>query len=960
MATRVKWDKYETALLIETFWLIEKNPNDKKALIEKLSCDLRQRAINIGLEIDEKFRNVNGITMQLAPIGHAFFTDRPTLTTSVLFEEMVRVYRTDKERFEKILDEAKQQVLRGNDMRNSRENNRRVFAEWLINNNTTGIENGNVIKTLDSASSHSLKYMQIDLWELTNAKMFADVAKKMMRSNVFRVLRKRTADDFAKVAPLYLVYLKRISLKRNNVSEQEIKKEKVVKEVKDNNQVIGVKESNVSDLVGTEKSVVQSKPTLGGFYDWLLNNQKLAEKSCSSYASAVKTLDEYAQKSLTGNGTLLTDDREIIRTTIIALCEDEEIIRKNKEQHNRYVCALQKYAVFSGIQSEEVNLTKKPSGIASLVENQKVNEAGLGECNVTLNNTGADSSSGREIFYDWLLNDQQLAPKSCSSYASAIKVLDEYARYNMSKTGALFTEDKEIIQSTISALYEDPVVKKKNEEQHNRYFAALRRYETFSSVEFEKKAQSTDFVDTVSEEERARIKETVRKNYSFGFNYNSPIEVLRFRNYYYGDHELECSLGDGELVKVIKKTGFEFNGKIYVIASDAMARLQEIVNEKVQDNILIVYYDELYNENETWLYEEGVLSGEMMQKMVREMYPCFVYKPHYFLLSMTRNTEIDAINMEIERVWGGEVLQTFEELRTKLPYIPLEKIKQALSYSTQFKWNSFETYANKALFRITDEQLYAIKERVTQLCDEKGSAQFEELPIEEILTENYELSETAFYEIMFSYLSDEYIRNSKVITRKGETLDTTEEIIKFCQKSGTCKMSELEELMRNLAGEVRYPVIIEAANVAMVRVDEENFVADSSVNFEIEVIDGLLEDMIIDNGMGMKEVTTFGAFPYCGYPWNLFLLESFCRRFSEKFRYLCITPNSRNAGAIVKKTSTLDYHGVMAEALAKASVELNEESAYEYLVASGFMIRRQYANMADLLEKAMVIRERRK
>lgn len=72
MAIRIKWDKYETALLIDGFWRIENSPEKKKEIIAELSESLRTRAVNLGIEIDDVFRNVNGISMQLSPIAHAF------------------------------------------------------------------------------------------------------------------------------------------------------------------------------------------------------------------------------------------------------------------------------------------------------------------------------------------------------------------------------------------------------------------------------------------------------------------------------------------------------------------------------------------------------------------------------------------------------------------------------------------------------------------------------------------------------------------------------------------------------------------------------------------------------------------------------------------------------------------------------------------------------------------------
>lgn len=96
MAVRVKWDQYETALLIDTFWLMEKNPDMKKTYISDLSEKLRRKAVISGIEIDDVYRNINGITMQLVSIGHSFFPERPGLTTSAVFERMVHLYNNDK------------------------------------------------------------------------------------------------------------------------------------------------------------------------------------------------------------------------------------------------------------------------------------------------------------------------------------------------------------------------------------------------------------------------------------------------------------------------------------------------------------------------------------------------------------------------------------------------------------------------------------------------------------------------------------------------------------------------------------------------------------------------------------------------------------------------------------------------------------------------------------------------
>jgi hypothetical protein len=170
-------------------------------------------------------------------------------------------------------------------------------------------------------------------------------------------------------------------------------------------------------------------------------------------------------------------------------------------------------------------------------------------------------------------------------------------------------------------------------------------------------------------------------------------------------------------------------------------------------------------------------------------------------------------------------------------------------------------------------------------------------------------------------------------------------------------MKELQQIMLDAEGVVRYPVVIEAANAVMVRVSQDEYVADYRVSFDVSSIDKALDEVVVGNGIGLKELNTFSTFPFCGVAWNHFVLESYCRRFSAKYKYLCLTPNSKNAGAIILKTSVLSYHDIMAEALARSGVKLIKKDAFDYLINSGFLIRRRYSGMGDLLNKSAALRK---
>ena len=145
----------------------------------------------------------------------------------------------------------------------------------------------------------------------------------------------------------------------------------------------------------------------------------------------------------------------------------------------------------------------------------------------------------------------------------------------------------------------------------------------------------------------------------------------------------------------------------------------------------------------------------------------------------------------------------------------------------------------------------------------------------------------------------------------------------------------------------------------MVRVDADRFVSDEQVNFNEADIDEVLDTLVQGEAIGMKEITSFALFPDCNFAWNLYLLESFCRRFSKAFKYMAVTTNSRNAGAIVRKELISDYHTLLANVLAVKCVNLSNEAVMDYLFDNGYIARHSYKYIQNLIELALELREGR-
>lgn len=108
MALRIPWDEYETALLIEACLKVDCGEVPRTQAVAELSKALRKRAIDKGIEIDEIYRNENGISMQMSKIQQIIHhKSESKWYISKLFLDMVEMYYSDRQQFDEILLEAK-------------------------------------------------------------------------------------------------------------------------------------------------------------------------------------------------------------------------------------------------------------------------------------------------------------------------------------------------------------------------------------------------------------------------------------------------------------------------------------------------------------------------------------------------------------------------------------------------------------------------------------------------------------------------------------------------------------------------------------------------------------------------------------------------------------------------------------------------------------------------------------
>ena len=110
MALRILWDRDEALILLDGLLSVLNGEQPRLRAVKAVSEELRKRAVDNGVKIDEVFRNTNGISMQMGVIEYIYTDGEHGLKKSgipPLFKEVVTLYKADRPTYEKLLKEAR-------------------------------------------------------------------------------------------------------------------------------------------------------------------------------------------------------------------------------------------------------------------------------------------------------------------------------------------------------------------------------------------------------------------------------------------------------------------------------------------------------------------------------------------------------------------------------------------------------------------------------------------------------------------------------------------------------------------------------------------------------------------------------------------------------------------------------------------------------------------------------------
>ena len=306
MAKRIPWDIYEAVLLVDAYYLVKEGCLDRKMAVCILSEELRRKALNSNLAIDDVFRNTNGINMRLYEIQYIDTGGKTGMkNTSKLFVETVEIYHNSPDEFYSLLQEAKRQVGY------SSQRSEQSFMFWLEDHvyaaNRVNIEIA--FRVVDNYA-RKMGLITGNFDALQDHTQIEEIVGEV--ANNTRKTKSACSYDFDGLLQSHRTYAE---LLRNEKGRGAV-----------------------------EDKCIDNDVKAKGFSKWLIDEMKLATATARGYSSAINTATPHAQEICGIKGSIYDiDDLEELQKVLKTMMSDDGFIVVNSQSHNRFRGAFDKY-----------------------------------------------------------------------------------------------------------------------------------------------------------------------------------------------------------------------------------------------------------------------------------------------------------------------------------------------------------------------------------------------------------------------------------------------------------------------------------------------------------------------------------------------------------------------------------------------------------------------------------------
>ena len=451
---------------------------------------------------------------------------------------------------------------------------------------------------------------------------------------------------------------------------------------------------------------------------------------------------------------------------------------------------------------------------------------------------------------------------------------------------------------------------------------------------------------------REKILNIIAENFPNGLRYDF-ITDRKIRRLYKEKFGAEIS-PNLKIEAILERHCVKCNGKFYLITQLHKEKILQLVNEIISDNV-IVFYSKLYDKHQDFFAEMNIFSAEVLRETLQNISNKYVYNEDFF----TKKWFVTPQDL-LQKYFQSRNEISLDDVEKIFPYIPLDVSKKILSADKNFLFIGQNKYILLDSIQFDEDEIKSAREIFVTEIKHNGHAILDSTKFPHTFELNPELSEanicTAVYE---KFLSDEFSKTTNILTHKSEKVNLRQLIRNFCVEHDEITTDELLNYAVAVGSKKTSATnnTFTAAYQVMVRVSKDLFMRDSLIVFDVDGVDSALNSFVQDKIIALRDVNDFSMFPPVkGYSWNLYMLESFLRKYSRRYNFDTAAANNSLMGAIYPKSRTFEnYTDVQASIIVQENIPLDEKSIAEFLISRGIRKTKNKNALAEILNRAQEI-----
>lgn len=1011
MAIRILWDEEEAAILLDALVRVLEEKITRDIAISEVSFKLRERAKRKGIKIDEIFRNKNGIQLQMSAMEYIFTNGKAGLNKGKvnLFQKIVDMYKTDRTSYEKLLEEARQEVINKNSVQDD-------FFVWLATKiPATQLSDYYMLYANIDSFCYSNNIIHQNLFDTRNLSEISAVIDTVNKNQEFRRKYRMSISKMATALKYYNDFLN-IHPELVNVNTSTIVNEQREQSVITSSQqeisTISAKKSNTINTIESlnenyqeyclnfneNSTFIDTEPVTIIYFE---NEFPAYSNWKKTYAKIVTILqDDYPEifikllgKNIFGRGSadvgrgkdkyLMYMPKEIgedlyIETyytisdivkkirTLLDMCNvdyENLKIKYRKKQARKTVCEKSESQPLSPLKFEEkqeqVETVSKKTGRSAFMEWLK----------------GKNTDIGHILGYASDIN-------KCSKYAIKKNITADNL-FEVSDIAKLFDIRRKLFSENDVVVYDSKHGKSLRDSFQKliefREFTFNQKYNN-SSETLEIQEQQGQIrhnaIPVISSsrngsfcltEEEVRFENILIEHFGTdGYQLGRAIFRGRFKRFYSAKFGADISATDEKMESILQRIGTVRDGRVFPKQDPEQNNLIENIVNDVVDTLnagaSVIYIESIYEKYQQQLadslhiYNMDALTNLLMDNAKKRYYQRYMYLVKYGSIATPEKDVLRLMKTSHQPL-------NYEEIHKKLWYIPYNKIKSCLSIEKSIVNVAPETWFYAPNIPINAEELSKLIALIQTELDNRSyitdveliSIINAKLPSIAVNTENFTVY--GLRNCLGYILHDYFSFQGPIISDIGNEISMGDVYTEFARQHEKLTIEDLRELSREMQTTIYWESIMNE----QIRISETEFVRRDLIRFETESIDAILDEMCSGDYMSIKDVSLFLYFPTIGYQWNSYVLESYLYKGSKKFKLLHTSfVQGEVCGAMVRTDSKFEeYQEVIVDVLSKSNALNNNNTALKYIVELGYQQRLRLTGVEEMIKKAKLLKEKR-